>query len=47
MKTINRYLVLLALSTVFGTVAYAGDVVKDTLGTTSSSAKTVEALLQG
>ena len=47
MKTNNRYLVLLALSAMFSTVAYAGDVVKDTLGTTASSAKTVEALLQG
>ena len=47
MKTNNRYLVLLALSAMFSTVAYAGDVVKDTLGTTASSAKTVETLLQG
>ncbi len=47
MKTNNRYLVLLALSALFSTVAYAGDVVKDTLGTTASSAKTVETLLQG
>lgn len=47
MKTINRYLFLLALSAFFGTAAYAGDVVKDTLGTTSSSVQTVEALLQG
>ena len=47
MKTINRYLVLLTLSAIFSTVAYAGDVVKDTLGTTASSAQAAEVLLQG
>ena len=47
MKTNKRYFGLLALAAMFSTAAYAGDVVKDTLGTTASSAKTVEALLQG
>jgi len=47
MKTINRYLFLVALTALFSTVAYAGDVVKDTLGTASSAVNTVEALLQG
>ena len=47
MKTLNRYLVLVALTALFSTVAYAGDVVKDTLGTASSAVNTVEALLQG
>ena len=47
MKTNKRYFSLLALAAMFSTVAYAGDVVKDTLGTTASSAKTVETLLQG
>ena len=47
MKTNKRYFGLLALAAMFSTAAYAGDVVKDTLGTTASSAKTVETLLQG
>ena len=47
MKTNKRYFSLLALAAMFSTAAYAGDVVKDTLGTTASSAKTVETLLQG
>ena len=47
MKTNKRYFGLLALAAMFSTAAYAGDVVKDTLGTTASSAKAVETLLQG
>lgn len=47
MKTNKRYFSLLALAAMFSTASYAGDVVKDTLGTTASSAKTVETLLQG
>ena len=47
MKSIKLFLILVALCALSGTVSYAGDVVKDTLGTTASSAKTVETLLQG
>ena len=47
MKTNKRYFGLLALAAMFSTAAYAGDVVKDTLGTTASSAQAVETLLQG
>lgn len=47
MKTIKNYLFLLTLAVMCSTVTYAEEVVKDTLGTTISSAKTVESLLQG
>ena len=47
MKSIKLFLILVALCALSGTVSYAGDVVKDTLGTTASSAKSVETLLQG
>ena len=47
MKSIKLNLILVALTALFSTVAYAGDVVKDTIGTTASSVKSVEALLQG
>lgn len=47
MKSIKLFLILVALCALSGTVSYAGDVVKDTLGTTASFAKTVETLLQG
>ena len=47
MKSIKLNLILVALTALFSSVAYAGDVVKDTIGTTASSVKTVEALLQG
>ena len=47
MKSINQFLILSALCALSVTSAYAGDVVKDTLGTTSSAVNTVEALLQG
>ena len=47
MKSIKLFLILVALCALSGTASYAGDVVKDTLGTTASSVKTVEGLLQG
>ena len=47
MKSIKLFLILAALCAFSGTVSYAGDVVKDDLGTTASSVKTVEGLLQG
>lgn len=47
MKSINQFLILSALCALSVTSAYASDVVKDTLGTTSSAVNTVEALLQG
>ena len=47
MKSIKLNLILVALTALFSTVAYAGDVVKDTIGTSASSVKSVEALLQG